>query len=148
MHHLFSKGNKKSCSQTSLPCKTRMCFCDWSRSSREQFGPSHLFQFHTPYIRVLKPRRTWKHDSVRRDTVKTKAWRPMQWRASRERFPPQGQTVSRGLLLTHMEHETDAGERYWKASAAARGQSAPDPLQESQGLPACHWQFSARTRGI
>lgn len=84
--------------------------CDWS--SWEQFGASHLFQFHTPYMRVLKPRRTWKHDSVRRDIVKAKVWRPRQWRASRERFLPQGQTIFHGLVLTYTEHETDAQERY------------------------------------
>lgn len=63
-------GKKKGHSQTSFPCKTRMFFCDWS--SRDRFGPLHLFQFHTPYVRVLELRRTWEHDSVRRDSVKTK----------------------------------------------------------------------------
>ena len=102
-HHLFTQGSKKGHFQTSFPCKTRMCFCDWS--SQDKFGPPRLFQFHTPYIRVLKPRRTWEHDSVRRDTVKTKAWRPRRWRASQECFLPQEQTVFLGLVLTHMEHK-------------------------------------------
>lgn len=70
MHHLFTQGSKKGHSQTSFPCKTRMFFCDWS--SQDRFGPLHSFQFHTPYVRVLEPRRTWEHDSVRRDSVKTK----------------------------------------------------------------------------
>lgn len=61
MHHLFTQGSKKGHSQTSLPCKSRMCFCDWS--SRDWFGPPHLFQCHTSYIRVLeaeKDLRTWQ----------------------------------------------------------------------------------------
>lgn len=52
MHHLFSQGSKKGHSQTS---KTMISFCDWS--SRDLFGPQHLFQFHTPYIRVFKRER-------------------------------------------------------------------------------------------
>lgn len=132
MHHLFTQGSKESYSRS----HPRMRFCDWS--SWDQFGPLHLFQFNTPYIRVLKPRRTWEHDSVRRDIVKTKAWRPMWWRASRECFLPQGQTIFLGLVLMHMEHETDARERYWKARAEGFCQSAPDPLQESRGVPASY----------
>lgn len=102
-----------------------------------QFGPCHLFQFRTPYLRIVKLRRAWEHDGVRRDAVKTKAWRPMQWRVSQEFFLPQGQTFFLGLVLTPMECETDAREHYWKAKAEGFCQSATNPLQkESHGLPA------------